>query len=52
MLQSMQTVDDVTANPGLIHEILLQYFDDASSCLPLADFYTTCLDLTRTVDEL
>ena len=28
-------------NPGLIYDVLLQYFSDASSCLPLADFYAT-----------
>lgn len=32
---------DVRQRPDLIYDILLQYFSDTSSCLPLADFYTT-----------
>lgn len=39
-LRSDQTLD-VKQNPGLIYDILLQYFSDVSSCLPLADFYST-----------
>lgn len=33
---------DVVHNPDIIYSILLKYFRDASSCLPLADFYSTC----------
>lgn len=32
---------DVKQNPDLIYDVLLQYFSDTSSCLPLADFYST-----------
>lgn len=32
---------DVKQNPELIYNILLQYFSETSSCLPLADFYAT-----------
>ena len=32
---------DVRQKPELVYDILLQYFSDASSCLPLADFYAT-----------
>lgn len=32
---------DVKQNPELIYNIILHYFSDASSCLPLADFYAT-----------
>ncbi|KAJ8003295.1 hypothetical protein DPEC_G00167940 [Dallia pectoralis] len=32
---------DVKQKPQFIYDILLQYFSDASSCLPLADFYAT-----------
>ena len=32
---------DVIQHPELIYNVLLQYFDDASSCLPMADFYAT-----------
>ena len=32
---------DVKQNPDLIYHILLQYFSDTSSCLPLEDFYST-----------
>lgn len=32
---------DVTKKPALIYDVLLRYFSDASSCLPLADFYST-----------
>lgn len=32
---------DANRDPGLIYNILLQYFSDASSCLPLSDFYAT-----------
>lgn len=39
-LRSDQTLD-VKQNPGFIYDILLQYFNDTASCLPLADFYTT-----------
>ena len=39
-LHSDHTLDP-KQNPGLINDILLQYFSDASSCLPLADFYAT-----------
>ena len=39
-LRSDQTLD-VSQNPSLIFDILLQYFSDTSSCLPLADFYST-----------
>ncbi|KAK0137801.1 hypothetical protein N1851_025975 [Merluccius polli] len=39
-LRSDQTLD-VSQNPCLIFDILLQYFSDTSSCLPLADFYST-----------
>ena len=39
-LRSDQTLD-VSRNPCLIFDILLQYFSDTSSCLPLADFYST-----------
>lgn len=35
---------DVVCNPEIIYSILLKYFSDASSCLPLADFYSTCPD--------
>lgn len=33
---------DVVRNPDIIYSILLRYFSDAASCLPLADFYSTC----------
>lgn len=36
-LHSNQTLD-VKQNPNLIYDVLLQYFSDTSSCLPLADF--------------
>lgn len=39
-LRSDQTLD-VKLNPDLIYDVLLQYFSDTSSCLPLADFYST-----------
>ena len=32
---------NVRQKPELVYDILLQYFSDASSCLPLADFYAT-----------
>ncbi|XP_061887949.1 uncharacterized protein LOC133638923 isoform X2 [Entelurus aequoreus] len=32
---------NVRQRPELIYNILLQYFSDAPSCLPLADFYAT-----------
>ena len=32
---------DVTQNPELMYDVLLHYFSDAPSCLPLADFYAT-----------
>ena len=32
---------NVRQNPDLIYDILVQYFSDSSSCLPLADFYST-----------
>ncbi|KAK0152268.1 hypothetical protein N1851_006318 [Merluccius polli] len=35
------TTLDVKQHPELIYDILLQYFSDSSSCLPLADFYST-----------
>ena len=39
-LRSDKTLD-VTLNPHRIFDILLRYFSDVSSCLPLADFYST-----------
>lgn len=39
-LRSDHTLD-VKQNPELIYNILLQYFSETSSCLPLADFYAT-----------
>lgn len=39
-LRSDSTLD-VTRKPELIYDVLLQYFSDAPSCLPLADFYAT-----------
>ena len=41
-LTSDHTLDAIQ-NPGLIYNILLQYFSDASSCLPLADYYAIML---------
>lgn len=32
---------DVTQRPELIYNVLLHYFSEAPSCLPLADFYAT-----------
>lgn len=32
---------DVTNKPELIYDVLLHYFSEAPSCLPLADFYAT-----------
>lgn len=32
---------DVTKNPELIYDVLLHYFSETPSCLPLADFYAT-----------
>nr|XP_021336582.1 uncharacterized protein LOC103912040 [Danio rerio] len=32
---------NVTAKPELIYSILMKYFSEAPSCLPLADFYAT-----------
>lgn len=32
---------DVTQKPELIYDVLLQYFSEAPSCLPLGDFYAT-----------
>lgn len=39
-LRSDPTLDS-RQDPGLIYNILLHYFSDASSCLPLSDFYAT-----------
>lgn len=39
-LRSDPTVD-VKKKPELIYDVLLQYFSEAPSCLPLADFYAT-----------
>ncbi|XP_063055553.1 uncharacterized protein LOC134449508 [Engraulis encrasicolus] len=32
---------NVRQKPELIYDMLMQYFSDSSSCLPLADFYST-----------
>ena len=34
---------DVKQHPDSIYSVLLQYFSETSSCLPLADFYSTLL---------
>lgn len=39
-LRSDQTLN-VKQNPDIIYDVLLQYFSDTSSCLPLSDFYST-----------
>lgn len=39
-LRSKESLD-VSLNPDLIYDILIRYFSESSSCLPLEDFYTT-----------
>ena len=34
-------IQDVGQRPELLYNVLLHYFSDAPSCLPLADFYAT-----------